>query len=214
MRSFGANRSLGTFRWDLLYLFSQLSTDERPGIADLATPIEAGMNDLETRRVALDHAHAAAIKAAALVAKRDKKRDRLILELGGITRATGRNTYKQLFPKLNPSETAKLGIDAESAEVTRILGEMKTLDPAHPLRKGYETTLADAQADLSQAKTMADDADIALKLERSQVHRCKVDLDKLRVETHGKLVALLADKNEADAFFRPAAHASDETESD
>ena len=210
MKLLGASSSLATFRWDLLYLLSQLSTDERPGIATVATPVQTAMNDLEARRIAYEQAQASVIMASAMVAKRDKVRDRLILELGGIARATGRDTYSRLFPKFNPSQTAKLGVDAESAEVTRILGEMKLLDAGHPLRNGYESSLTNAQADLLLAKTQANEADVALTLERSQVQRCKLDLDKLRVETHGKLLALLADKNEADAFFRPTSPASEE----
>jgi len=210
MKLLGIASKLAAFRWDLLYLFSQLESDERADVATLAAPVEVAMQTLESRQIAYDEAHKAVIVATALVAKRDKVRDRLILELGGVARATGRETYTQLFPKYNPSQTTKLGMDLESDEVTRILGELGTLAATHPLRSKYEMSLSDTQADFSAARAQLDAAEVALKLERSQMQRCKVDLDKLRLETHGKLLALLADKAEADAFYRPTLRAPDE----
>lgn len=65
--------------------------------------------------------------------------------------------------------------------------------------------MTNAQNGFASAKAQSDDADLALALERSHMERAKANWDKLRVETHGKLVALLSDKNEADAFFRPTA---------
>ena len=203
MRLLGDGNGLKVFRWDLVYLLAQLVTDERVGVSDLAAPIETAMTVLETRRVAYEQAQTASVIATATVYKRDKRRDRLIIEMGGVARATGRDVYTRLFPKLSPSQTAKLGIQAQTVEVMRILGELKGLDPSHPLRTKYETTLQNAQAALATAKKNAEDADVALSIERMQVQRCKADLDKVRLETHGKLTALLTDKNEADAFFRP-----------
>lgn len=142
MRLLGAASSLATFRWDLIYLLAQLTTDDRAGVSSLAGPVEAAIGDLDGRRTAFEQAQAAAVIASAMVAKRDKGRDRLIVEMGGLTRATERDVYKRFFPKLNPSKTAKLGIDAETVEVTRILGEMKGLDAAHPVRLGYEALRA------------------------------------------------------------------------
>lgn len=206
MRLLGVDSTLATFRWDLLYLLAQLSSDERPGVADLAAPIESAVNAVEARRAALEQSQAAVVIASAMMAKRDKKRDRVITKMGGVARATEREIYERFFPKLNPSQTAKLGIDAESVEVARILGEMKTLDTTHPLRLAYEANLTSTQEALALTKKSADEAEVNLTLERSQVARSKQEWDKLRLETHGKLVALLADKGEADAFFRPAAN--------
>jgi len=210
MKSLGTNRSLHTFGWDLLFLYSQLSTDERPGIAALAPSIQAGMQEAENRRTTAEQAHAAVVIASANLIKRDKRRDRLVLALGGTARATSKATYKRLFPKHSPSETAKLSIDAESIEVLRILGEMKTLESTDPLRTSYEADLTDTQEALTLAKSNATSAHLAWTLERSNVQQCKMDLDKLRIETHGKLLALLGDKSEADAFFRPTPQASED----
>ena len=210
MRLLGLDSSLATFRWDFLYLLAQLTTDERPGVSDLAAPIENAMNAVETRRVALEQAHAMAVISSATLAKRDKKRDRLIVKMGGVARATERDVYKRFFPKLNPSQTAKLGIDAETVEVTRILGEMKGLETTHPLRLAYEASLTNTQAELATANAKSKEADVNLALERSHVSRCKLEWDKVRLETHGKLLALLGDKSEADAFFRPTVNAADE----
>lgn len=208
MKSLGTNRSLGIFQWDLLFLYSQVSTDERPGVAALAPSIQAAMQEAESRRIAAEEAQAAVVVASANLIKRDKQRDRLLLALGGTARATSRTTYKRLFPKHSPSETTKLSIDAESTEVLRILGEMKTLESTDALRTSYEADLTDAQGALTLAKSNADSAELALTLERSNVQQCKMDLDKLRIETHGKLLALLGDKGEADTFFRPAPQAA------
>lgn len=185
-----------------------LSTDERPGVAALAPSIQAAMQQAESRRIAAEEAQAAVVVASANLIKRDKQRDRLLLQLGGTARATAPTTYKRLFPKHSPSETAKLSIDAESTEVLRILGEMKTLESTDPLRTSYEADLTDAQGALTLAKSNADSAELAWTLERSNVQQCKMDLDKLRIETHGKLLALLGDKGEADTFFRPAPQAA------
>lgn len=210
MRLLGTASSSAAFRWDLLYLCSQLIADDRTGVVALAPAVETGMNVLETRQMAYDQAHAAVIKATAIVVKRDTNRDRLILELGGVARATGRGTYTQLFPKYSPSVTAKLGMDAESEEVERIVGELGSLGATHPLRLKYEKALSDAQTDFLVARGQLASAEVALKLERSQMQRCKEDLDKLRLETHGKLLALLADKSDADSFYRPTSTAPDE----
>lgn len=212
MKLLGTASSLAAFRWDLLYLCSQLTADDRPGVVALAPAVETAMNDLETRQFAYEQARAATIKATALVAKRDKNRDRLILELGGVARATGRDTYSQLFPKHSPSVTAKLGMDAESEEVERIVGELGALESTHPLRKQYETTLSAAQTAFLAAKSALNAAEMTLKLERSHVQRCKADLDKLRLETHGKLLVLLTDKSDADSFYRPTSVPTDEAQ--
>lgn len=210
MKILGVKRSLDTYRWDLLYLVSQLSGDDRSAVVMLAGPVQAALDGLSQRRTTAEQVQADAVMAGALVAKRDETRDRLILRLGGVARATWRDIYERLFPKLNPSQTIKLGVDAQSLEMARILGEIKALDVEHPLRKEYELPLTAAQGALEQAKEQAEQANLALVLQRSLVHQCKIELDKLRLETHGKLVALLANRQRADGFFRPSTSTSEE----
>jgi len=202
MRLLGSSSPLSAFRWDLLYLLAELGTDERPGVAELAPPVQNALQALANERAAFEEAEDQAIIAMALLHKRDKKRDRLLITLGGIARATVTEIYERLFPKRNPSQTAKLGIDEESAEMARILGEIDNLPEDHPLREGYGKSLADAQAALLVAKTQMDKAETTLALQRSQLGRFKLSLDKLRLETHGKLMVLLKDKAEVEAFFR------------
>jgi hypothetical protein len=203
MKLLGTRTSLSTFKWDFVYLLAQLTTDERPGIAAVAAPVQLAMDELEVRRLAFQQAQSAAIVTGALVDKRDQGRDRLILKMGGVARATDRPLYQQLFPKRSPSKIARLGIDAQSVEMLRILGELKKLAAAHPFRVTYEPQLQAAQLSLANAKTQDNDAELALTLERSNVLQYKIAADKLRLETHGKLVALLVDRAEADAFFQP-----------
>jgi hypothetical protein len=87
MKVFGVKRSLDSFRWDLLYLLSQLSSDKRADVAALALPVETAMNQLNVRRLAAEQAQADAIMAAALVVKRDGLRDQLLVEMGGVALA-------------------------------------------------------------------------------------------------------------------------------
>lgn len=203
MRLLGPSTSLAAFRWDLLFLLAQLASDERPDIAALAQPVQDALEKLAKERAAFMEAEDASVIATAILHKRDSKRDRLLVKLGGVARATAREVYAQLFPRRNPTRTAKLGIDAESAEINRILGELATLAADHPLRVAYEKDLGGAQAALVVAKGQADKAETTLALRRSQVERCKLELDKIRLETHGKLLSFFKDKVEADAFFRP-----------
>ncbi|UQA55740.1 hypothetical protein [Polyangium aurulentum] len=210
MRLLGPSGSLPSFRWDLIYLAAQLSTDERPGIADLASPIQSALDQLDAERAAFEDDEDQAVIATALLHKRDRKRDRVVVELGGVARATAREVYAGLFPKHNPSQTAKLGFDAESMEIVRILGELGSLHADHPLRGAYEKDLQGAQVQLEQAKAKADQADTALALRRTHIERFKLKLDQLRLETHGKLLVLLKDKAEAESFFRPTTAAPSE----
>lgn len=203
MRLLGPSSSLSSFRWDLVYLLAQLTTDERAGVADLAQPIQSALDQLAAERAAFEEDEDEAVIATALLNKRDRKRDRLVVELGGVARATAREVYAGLFPKHNPSQTAKLGFDAESVEIVRILGELGSLDADHPLRGAYETNLQGAQAELDQAKTKSDEAGSTLALRRTHVERFKMKLDQLRLETHARLIVLLKDKAEAESFFRP-----------
>ncbi len=211
MRMLGVDSALAAFRWDLVYLLAQLTTDDRPGVTDLAPPVQTGLEELTATRDSFEEAQGAAVVSAAMVNKRDMGRDRIIMQMGGVARATQEMVYKQLFTRLNPTKTTRLGIDEETTEVRRLLGELNTLDERHPLRVAYETSLAQAQSALQVAKTHDNEAEVTLTLERSNVRRVKMNLDRLRLETHGKLLALLKDKAEADAFFRPTQSAPGQT---
>src|SRR5262249_5889734 len=110
----------------------------------------------------------------------------------------------------NPSLTARLPIKEESAAVQRILGELTTLDPGHPLRVAYEASLLDSEKLVQDAGQKSDEAVTELALQRSHTERFKHGLDKGRLEVHGRLVAVLKDKDEADGFYRPTSSAPGE----
>lgn len=204
MRVLGPRTSLAVFRWDLIYLAAQLAADERPGVAALAAPVQLAITKHGDRRAAFEQAQDGVIVALALLNKRDTKRDGLIVQLGGVARATYKQIYAVLFPKRSPNETAKLGVDAESGEIKRILGELAALPAGHPLQAAYAADLDVAEQGLVVAKSSLDEAKVKLALQRSEIERFKLELDQLRLATHGQLLALLQDKAEADAFFRPA----------
>ncbi len=210
MRMLGTKTSLQSFRWDLIYLLAQLLGDKRPGVSALAPPIQASLATLTTERGTLEGAEDQAIVAAALLNKSDKHRDDLLIEAGGVARATDKAVYDTLFSKQNPSATARLGIDAESAEVSRILGELAKLPASHPIRATYEADLTDTEVAVKAASNQSNSARTALALQRSQIERTKLEVDKTRLETHGQLLALLKNKDEADSFFRPTTAAPEE----
>ncbi len=213
MRLLGNTSSLPTFRWDLIYLLAQLLSDDRPGVNDLAALIQKRLDELAIRRAKQEAAEDWAITAGALVVKKDRRRDGVLVEAGGVTRASYKQVYETLFPKYSPSETARLGVDAESAEVKRILGEIGKLPDKHPIRLAYEEELSKAETAVAKAVHVDGDATTALALERSETLRFKMALDEDRLTTHGQLVVLLKSKAEADAFFRPTKSAPGEEES-
>lgn len=203
MRMLGLDASVSTFRWDIIYLLAQLTSDTRPGVAALAPPIQALLDQLSVERAAFEAAEDAMIIATALLNKNDKHRDSVLIEAGGVARAADKAVYKVLFGKLNPSHTARLAIDEESVEVARILGELDKLAEDHPIRAAYRAELLEAEAAVKAAGGQADEAATALALARSRLDRFKLECDTQRLVVHGQLVALLKDKAEADAFFRP-----------
>lgn len=203
MRVFGGKASLQTFRWDFVYLAAQTLADKRPDVLALAASIQAKLVEINAERDALEQAENQEIFASALVNKRDRARDEVVLATGGVARTQDKGLYQTLFTKLSPSATAKLGVDAESKEIARILGELGKLPPDHPIRVTYEGALSTAESELKTALEESDTAETGLALQRSHAFRFKLDLDKFRVELHGKLVALLKDKEEANSFFRP-----------
>lgn len=202
MRMLGLKASIPTFRWDLVYLLAQLASDGRPGVSALAPQVEAWIATLKEERDALEQAEDAAVIAAALLHKKDDRRDDVLIEMGGMARAVDKQVYAILFKK-SPSVTARLGVKEESAHIQRILGELAKLPADHILRTEYEQGLMEAEAAVKDAGTQADQAVTALALQRSQLARFKLETDRVRLEVHGKLVALLKDKAEAEDFFRP-----------
>lgn len=203
MRVLGARTSLAVFRWDLIYLAAELAADDRPDVAALAAPVQGAIGQIAVHRASLEAAEDEVIVALAKLHKRDRRRDLLLIALGGVARVVDKAAYASMFGKRSPTETAKLGIDAESAEVKRILGELSALDPAHQIRTAYELPLSTAEQGLLDAKKISDSAVTALALARSGVERFKLSLDQLRLTKHGELLALLKDRGEVEGFFRP-----------
>lgn len=182
MRMLGHKASLQTFRWDLVDLAAQLVSDKRAGVSALAAPIQGLLTQLGTERGALEQAEDAVIVASAILAKSDRHRDEVLIEAGGVARASNKDVYQTLFPNRNPSATARLPITEESAEIKRILGEMGKLAADHALRTAYEAELTGAEAAVKAASEQSDEALTALALQRSQLDRFKLELDKARLE--------------------------------
>lgn len=210
MRMLGSRTSLASFRWDLVYLLARLSADGRSEVKALATRAQAMRSELAAQRALHEQAEDDVVLASALVDEKDERRDVVVKELGGVARTTDKGTYGILFPKLNPSHTARLPIDEESDQIARILGELEKLDAANPLRTAYLADLTDAEAALKTASQQSDKAVTALALQRSQTDRLKLSMDKGRLEIHGKLEAIVRDKAVADSFFRPTVSSPDE----
>jgi hypothetical protein len=206
MRLLGYKTSLAAFRWDLIYLIAQLVSDERPGVGDLAPPLQQLLIRINDERTTYEQAQDAVVVAGALLDKKDLRRDQLLVEAGGVARATDLDVYKTLFPKLNPSLTARLGIEAESAHIDRILGELGKLPADNTLRVTYEQELAEVEALVKNASTTSDQAATAFALQRSQIDRFKLQIDQQRLTTHGSLLILLKSKAAADAFYRPTSN--------
>ncbi len=207
MRMLGINATLPTFRWDLIYLVAELLADTRPGVSALAAPVQASLTKLASERAGLEDAEDQAVVASALLHKRDKRRDDVLIEAGGVARASSKAVYDTLFPSKNPSATARLSIEDESTEMSRILGELAKLPQGHPIRSAYEQSLIDAEAAVKTASAQTDTAATALALQRSQIGRLKLEMDELRLTTHSQIVTLLKSKEEADSFFRPTTSA-------
>jgi hypothetical protein len=189
------------------FLIAQLVSDKRPAVSALATPLQAILTKIGAERAALEQVEDEMVVATAILNKNDRSRDNVLVEAGGVARATDKIVYETLFPTLSPSKTARLGIAAESAHVSRILGELAKLPAAHPIRVAYEKELIEAEADVKVADAKSDQATTALALQRSQLDRFKLEVDEARLETHGHLLTLFKDKEEADSFFRPTTNA-------
>ena len=203
MRMLGLRASMATFRWDLIYLAAQLAADDRPGVSDLAPMASDRLVQLGQERAALEQAEDAVVIASALLNKKDRGRDGVLVEMGGVARALDKQVYATLFARQSPSVVAKLAVAEESVEVRRILGELAKLPADHMLRQEYEAELTASEAAVMAASAQSDEAVTALALQRSQLARFKLSTDQVRLEIHGRLVTILKDKAEADSFFRP-----------
>jgi hypothetical protein len=202
-----------------VYLLSNLISDERAEVQALAPPVESLLAETRAERDLLEHAEDGSVLASARKGKRDGALDVLVVEFGGVARATDKAAYGTLFPRHSPTKTARLALVDEVREMERILGELAALDGGHALRLEYEAPLTSALVTLKAAMADSAQADTALALGRSRMERFKLRLDQSRVEVHGKLLSILKDKGAADAFFRvsnkaPGAETETETETE
>jgi len=134
--------------------------------------------------------------------RRDEDVDGRLKMLGGVSRAVYKDIYERLFPGRAPSVLTRLGLNKQMLENDRILGELAALPAAHPVRVEYEAVLIADMNDLRASIKASNEADVGLKLARSHARQLKAKMDTVRVETHGKLQALLGSRKEADKFFR------------
>ena len=114
MRLLGHSATLSAFRWDLVHLRAQLLSDARPGVSDLAPLVEDFIKQITVERAAFEQAEDEWIVKNALLLKTDKHRDGVLIQAGGVARATDKELYATLFPTYNPSQTARLGVAAGS----------------------------------------------------------------------------------------------------
>lgn len=202
MRLLGIRSALPVFRWDLIYLYSNLVADERPEIQALAPPVESLISELRAERDAHEATEDSMVVMTARKARRDEGLDSTLKRYGGVARATDKDLYKASFPRHNPTETARMALDEEVLEVARILGELESQPVDHPVRVEYEGALRADHEAVKAAINDANKAGTALALSRSRVERFKLRMDKARVEVHGRLLSILKDKAQASAFFR------------
>jgi hypothetical protein len=213
MRLLGPKASFGTFRWDLVYLYGSLNAEEdKPAVEALASGVLALVDKLNAARAAFEEAENLLVIAYALRARRDRQVDAKTVELGGVARATDKQTYAVLFPSLNPSQVTKLALDEQLKENHRIAQELGSLPTDHELRKQYESGLKVDIQELEAADAGVDKADVALALARSKVRQFKMQLDKERLAVNAQLLQLLGDKKAADSFFRPVTSTPGEPE--
>ena len=212
MRVFGPKTPLFRFRWDLVYLLAALLADRRTAIQNLAPAIEAVLADLRKEREAFESAEDLVMVTTAKRDRRDEAIDNRLMALGGVSRAVDKDLYERLFPGKAPSILTRLALTKQMLENERILGELAALPAAHPVRVEYEAVLTDDMKEMRASITASNEAEVGLKLARSHARQFKAKMDTARVETHGKLQALLGSRKEADAFFRAVATAPGETE--
>jgi hypothetical protein len=98
MRLLGYKTNLATFRWDLTYLIAQLISDDRPGISDLAPPVQAILKQIDDERAAYEQVEDAMIVAGALLDKRDQRRDKVLIAAGGALGPRMQRCTRRSFP--------------------------------------------------------------------------------------------------------------------
>src|SRR5688572_10067736 len=103
MRMLGPNATVAMFRWDLIYLAAELLSDDRAGVGDLAAPVQAMLVKVGEERAAYELAEDQVVVASALLHKKDRRRDALLIKAGGVARATDKEVYASLFSKMSPS---------------------------------------------------------------------------------------------------------------
>jgi hypothetical protein len=212
MRLIGPKGAVASFRWDIIYLVASLLADDRAAVKALAIPVEAILEEIRQERDTFEKAEDHVVVTAAKRDRKDEAIGRRVVALGGVARSMDKNLYARLFPSQTPSDIAKLGLEKQVLEHDRLIGEL-ALEPAdHPVRVAYEASLISDLNDLRESIKASDNADVALKLARSRLRMFKMKMDTLRVETHGKLQALLGSRKEADTFFRPVWNAPGEKE--
>jgi hypothetical protein len=209
MKQLGTDASLTAIRLDLVFLHASLLADEKADVQALATPIGTLLEQLRAERDVFERAQDAAVVTSARQGRRDSSLDRLVVTFGGVTRALSPKLYDVFFGALSPSGVARAKTSREIAEVQRILGELARLEPADPLRT-YESPLRAALASLQAADTASEQTDTALSLARSRLVQFKLRVDRVRVETHGKLLVLHGDKSLAEEYFRKSTRAPED----
>jgi hypothetical protein len=201
MKQLGTDASLTSIRLDLVFLHASLLSDEQPEVQVLATPIGALIEQLRTERDVYERAQDAAVVTTARQGRRDATLDRLVVTFGGVARSVSPRLYDVFFAALSPSGVARAKTSREIAEVQRILGELARLDASDPL-KTYEAPLRSALAALQASDTASEQTDTALALARSRLVQFKLRVDRVRVETHGKLQVVHGDRKLAGEYFR------------
>ncbi len=205
MRLLGPKSTLSTFRWDLVFLYGGINAAENaPAIKALAPTVLGFITKLKAERSDLEDTENAWMVALALRARRDNQVDATTVELGGVARATDKEAYGILFPRLNPSQITKLALADQLTENHRIQKELEALPADNELRQEYGAELLAEITALENADKAVDEADVAIALARSKVRQLKLQLDKDRLGIHAQLVGILGNKKAADSFYRPA----------
>lgn len=203
MRILGPNAPLDVFRLDIVYLIAGLLAEEnRPKVQALAPPLTTILTELRNERASLEQAEEILVTHQALLGARDDRTDDRTVELGGIARTRHKDIYQLLFPDLSPSKIGEIAIAKQLKENERVLGILQSLDPSHPLRLDYESDLSTDIAKLKDAVASVNQADTALQLAQVRIRQLKANIDTLRVQTHGELLNIFGNKDDAERFFR------------
>lgn len=115
---------------------------------------------------------------------------RIVVTLGGETRAANKGLYEVLFPHLSPTKTAHAAIDRRVAESRRIEGQLTRLADDHPVRVAHLAEVDVTLAALTAAKGHQEEVDVTLALARSRLTEFKYAVDTLRTSIHGRLVTI------------------------